>query len=103
MNLDLSHDIHGIKLEFKSNGRKMIENCLQEPHRLSEIQITFSAQKYESGVGHVSMRQGTSASSVSSVGSFTFQVGIVTEALIEVLYIIYRPFHDSLPFSSVHC
>jgi len=49
------------------------DSSVKEPHRLSEIQITFSAQKYESGVGHVSMRQGTSASSVSSVGSFTFQ------------------------------
>ena len=35
-------------------------------------QLVFSAQKLDSGMG--SIRQGTSISSVSSVGSYSFQV-----------------------------
>ena len=48
------------------------KSFLQEPTRSAEIQLVFSAQKLDSGMG--SIRQGTSISSVSSVGSYSFQV-----------------------------
>jgi hypothetical protein len=45
---------------------------MQDTTRSAEIQMVFSGQKLDSGMG--SIRQGTSITSVSSVGSYTFQV-----------------------------
>jgi hypothetical protein len=42
--------------------------------------MVFSAQKLDSGMG--SIRQGTSISSVSSVGSYSFQVRKLDEGIL---------------------